>query len=221
MSLFSEHFDWLRNFLFLMFYLHSFDYFRVFICCVLYNEKKSWNRVVCEIFCDHHFLNAQFMFYSLIICYEIHITLIHINTRWFETIIYRIIYNEMFARKSLIYVRMFRFCQNVYNDFIFCNLWFCAHARIWRDIWRMFVTYSFLFTCSNSDEMFATIIYFAIFDRVCMLDLSLIFIRMFQFERNVLQLIYISFSTCCTTYESITEVLTRCSQSYISQFMIS
>ena len=33
----------------------------------------------CEIFRDHHFVDAQFMFYSLIICYEIHVKLVHCN----------------------------------------------------------------------------------------------------------------------------------------------
>ena len=53
--------------------------------------------------------------------------------------------------ESLIHVCMSRFCQNVCSDSIFCNLW--SHAKIWRDVWRMLVTYLFLFTCSDFDEM--------------------------------------------------------------------
>ena len=94
-----------------------------FIHCVLYDEKKSWNRVACEIFCDYHFLNAQFMFYFLTVCYEIHIKLAHINFCWIEKIAYHVIYDEMFVRNFLIHV-----CSNLdkmfCNDIIFCNLWF-------------------------------------------------------------------------------------------------
>ena len=114
--------------------------------------KKSWNCVVREIFCNHYFLNAQFMFCFLIIFYEIHIKLIHINFQWNEMIIYRMIYYQIFVRKFLIYVCIFRFCQNVCNDFIYCNLWFCAHVKIWRNVsWHIY------FTCSDFVQMFTTI----------------------------------------------------------------
>ena len=91
---------------------------------------------LCEIFCDHHFVNALFMFYFLIICHEIHVKLAHINFFWIEMIIYRVTLNEMFVCNSLIHARM--------------------HARIWRNVWNLLVTYLFLFTCSDFDEMFAT-----------------------------------------------------------------
>ena len=84
----------------------------------------------CEIFYDHQFLKAHFLFYFLIICYEIHVKLIHFNSRRIETIIYRVTLNEMLVCNFLIHVRMFKFCQNVCNDIVFCNLWFCLHVDL-------------------------------------------------------------------------------------------
>ena len=75
--------------------------------------KKIMNFFYVRDFLRSLFLNAQFMFYILTICYDIRITLIHVNVCWIETIIYRVIYNEMFVRKSLIHVCIFEFCRNV------------------------------------------------------------------------------------------------------------
>ena len=53
-----------------------------------------------------------------------------------------------------IHVCMFRFCQDVCNDTIFCNLWF--YAKIWRDVVfdsRMSRSLTFSI-CFNLNEMF-------------------------------------------------------------------
>ena len=75
--------------------------------------KKVMNFFYVRDFLRSLFLNAQFMLYFLIVCYDIHITLIHVNARWIETIIYRVTYNEMFVRRFLIHARMSEFCRNV------------------------------------------------------------------------------------------------------------
>ena len=76
---------------------------------------------VMKLCCVRDFLRsfAHFMLCFSIICYEIHVKLIHINVRWIETIIYRVILNEMFVCTFSIHVRMFKFCQNVCNDLYF------------------------------------------------------------------------------------------------------
>ena len=76
----------------------------------LKNFDEILNNNIREIFCDHYFVNAQFMFYFLIVCYYIYVKLVHINFRWIETIICRVILNEMFDCNFLIHVYMFRFC---------------------------------------------------------------------------------------------------------------
>ena len=75
--------------------------------------KKIMNFFYVRDFLRSLFLNAQFMLYALTVCYDIHITLVHVNARWIGTIVYRVIYDEMFVRKSLIHARMFEFCRNV------------------------------------------------------------------------------------------------------------
>ena len=100
-----------------------------FIQCVLFDEKNSWNRVACEIFCDYHFLNARFMICFLTIFYEIHIILAHINFRWNEMIIYRMIYHEMLVCNFLIHVRIFKFCRDVCQMIYISQFLICLHAR--------------------------------------------------------------------------------------------
>ena len=77
---------------------------------------------LCEIFCDHHSLKTQFLFYFLIVCHEIHVKLIYINSRWIETIIYRMTLNEMFACNFLIHVSCLNFVE-MFQWFIFRSFW--------------------------------------------------------------------------------------------------
>ena len=58
----------------------------------------AWRKNVMKLCCVRDFLRsfAHFMFYFPIICYDIHIKLIHINARWIETIIYRVNRIELF-----------------------------------------------------------------------------------------------------------------------------
>ena len=110
---------------------------------------------MCEIFFDDHFLNAQFMFYSLIVCYEIHIKLVHVNVCWIETIVYRVICDEMFVRKFLIHTRIFKSCRDVCQMIYISQFLICLHARIW-----------FLFVCFNANEMFCNWSIFRLFDSI-------------------------------------------------------
>ena len=67
--------------------------------------------------------------------YEIHVKLIHINYCWIETIIYRVILNEMFVCNFSIHVCMSKFCQDVLR-IIFCNLRF--NVCLWFDFIHVF-----------------------------------------------------------------------------------
>ena len=99
---------------------------RNYIDVVFYMTEKNHKILcLCEIFSIFIFVNAQFMFYFLIVCYEIHVKLIHINSRRNETIVYFIIYHEMFVRNFLIHVCS-NFVKIFCNDIIFCNVWFYA-----------------------------------------------------------------------------------------------
>ena len=112
---------------------------------VVFCMTRKNHEILCfsEIFRDHHFLKTQFLFYFLIICYEIHVKLIHINFRWIETIIYRVILSEMFVCNFLIHVscldsvEMFQWfifrnfrsvCMLKYNE-MFC---FICNRRMFR-----------------------------------------------------------------------------------------
>ena len=166
---------------------------------------------------------AQFMFYFPIICYKIHVKLVHISVYWIETIIYRMILNEMFVCTFSIHARMFKFCQNVCND----NLWSYAHVKIWRNIIdACFVVWFFsnVSTCSNSDETFVRFICFAIFDRclrkniemLCLIHacfvISISFVC-FSSNEMFFHLIVISLSICALS-KDYTEILTRCLQRF-------
>ena len=72
-------------------------------------SEKSWNCCVRDLLRSF----AHFTLYSSIVCYEIHVKLVHISVRWIETTVYRVIFDELLSRKSLIHVCMFRFCQDV------------------------------------------------------------------------------------------------------------
>ena len=86
--------------------------------------------VMCEIYCDYRFLNAFFMFYFPIDRHEIHVKLVHINSRWIETITYRVTLNEMFVCNSLIYIRMSKFWRNVLTKtVIFRSFWFVCMLK--------------------------------------------------------------------------------------------
>ena len=115
---------------------------------------------MCKIFYDRYFLNAQFVFHFLIVCYEIHLKLIHIKFNWIETIIYRVNLNEMFVRNYWFMLACFDFVK-IFVTISYFAIMIRLHVKIWRNVWRMFVTCLFLFICSDFDEMFATIIYFA------------------------------------------------------------
>lgn len=103
---------------------------QLIVLFLFYITKKVMKLCCVRTFYNRCFLNVWFIFYFSIIYYEIHAKLIHVNIHWIETMIYYIIYNEIFVRKFLIYVCIFKFCQNICNDFIFCNLLFCAHVWI-------------------------------------------------------------------------------------------
>ena len=101
-------------------------------------------------FLHHYFLKTQFLFYFLIMCYEIHVKLIHINFRWIETIIYRVILNEMFVCNFLIHVSCLDFVEMF--KCTFRNFWFVYMLK-YDECFVIF----FQFTCSNLVEMFAII----------------------------------------------------------------
>ena len=132
--------------------------------CVLRDEKKSWNLMSCA----RSFRSfAHFMFYSSIVCYEIHVKLIHISVHWIETIAYRVVWNEMLD----------------------------AHFR-------------FMLACLDSVKMSATFLQFDLMRMLKYDEMSLTYVSsfdfcMFQSGREILQLICISLSTCCITYENI------------------
>ena len=194
-----------KKFLFSRFYLHKIDCFEFLRCahlttsrffcalfvnliyfwknstkirtmihllkCIFYKRISLWivNRLM--------IWNASFMFYFLIICYDIHVKLIHINFCWIETIIYRVILNEMFVCNfhSCLHVK---FCQNILHryyilQFVFAHIlkyneMFCfiCNRRMFRNFFQL------LFICWNFVDMFAMIyisqfaIVFACWNRV-------------------------------------------------------
>ena len=89
-------------------------------------------------------------------------------------------HDEMFAcnwRKFLIHTCILKFCQDVLSeDAMSRSLWSCSHAKTWRD---------------------------ALFARNWRMSRSLISFVCFSSNEMSWQLIYISLSTCCTTYERI------------------
>ena len=92
-----------------------------------------------EIFRDHHFLKTQFLFYSLIVCYEIHVKLAHINSRWIETIAYRVTLSEMFVCNFLIHAS----CLNSVEMF----QWFIS--RNFRSVCMLKYDEMFCFICNR------------------------------------------------------------------------
>ena len=99
---------------------------QLFVNCALMIRK------VMKLCCVRDLLRsfAHFMLYSSIVCYEIHVKLVHITARWIGTIVYRVTLNEMLVCTFSIHARMTKFCQDVCSD----NLWLYAHVRIWRDV---------------------------------------------------------------------------------------
>ena len=77
--------------------------------------------------------NAQFMPYSLAVCYKIHVKLVHANARWIGTIAYRVISNEMLAR-SLWFMLACLVLPKCFDKKSLYQLLTCLHARIWRDV---------------------------------------------------------------------------------------
>ena len=130
----------------------------------LYFAKQNHETLFAKFFAIIIFLNAQFMFYFLIICYEIYIKLIHFNVRWFEMIIYRMIYDEMFVRKFLIHIRMIKFVK-MFISILFFAIYDFAHMLKYDETF---------FVCN--ERMFRISTFFNIF----------IFVCMFEFWRNVL-----------------------------------
>ena len=90
------------------------------VLCMMREIMKI--RAVRETFCDHHLLDAQLVLHSLVVCYDIHMTLAHINSHWAGTIAYRMTYDEMLARRSLIHARISWFCQDARSGPISCSL---------------------------------------------------------------------------------------------------
>ena len=56
---------------------------------------------------------AHFTLYSPVVCYEIRVKLAHTSARWIETTTYRVIFDELLPRKSLIHACMLKSCQDV------------------------------------------------------------------------------------------------------------
>ena len=89
------------------------------------NKLSSWILITFyKNFCDHYIVNTQFIFYFLIICYVIHVKLIYFNFHCIETIIYRVICNEMFVANFWFIFVCLNFVKMFYNDIIFCIFWF-------------------------------------------------------------------------------------------------
>ena len=138
---------------------------------VLINVKDCIDVVFCmtkknhEISCcvrNFRWSFAHFMFYFSIICYEIHVKLIHINARWIETIIYRVV------NWIEIFVAHFRFmfaCLLKYEKMSLTHANWFLYTLFERNVLQL-ICISFS-TCAlhlkiyrNFDEMFATLYIF-------------------------------------------------------------
>ena len=127
------------------------------------------------------------------------------------------IYHEMLVRNSLIHV-----CSNSVkmfeSDIIFCSLWFYAHVKIWRNVWNILVTYLFLFTCSNSDDISAMtrISQFMIVFACSWLKFSYVSIRTRCFDNWFISRLRLIIALHMREYSSFDEMLWQ--TIYISQF---
>ena len=69
------------------------------------------------------------MLYSSADRYEIHVKLVHINSRWIGTIVYRVTLNEMFVCSSLIHVCILQSCRDVWQMVYISQFMIVLHAR--------------------------------------------------------------------------------------------
>ena len=71
--------------------------------------------------------SAHFMLYFPVVCYEIHVKLIHISARWIETITYRVTLNEVLSCSSLIHVSCLNSVE-MSEWLISRKFWSCLHV---------------------------------------------------------------------------------------------
>ena len=131
--------------------------------CVLYDKKKSWSFVFVRDFLDLHFCKCTIyvLFFDRLLWDSRKVNSYQFSSKWNDCLFYDLSWDVclQFSDSCLL-----EFCQNVLQRHYILQCMILRMLKHDETFNARSLRILFLFTYSNLDEMFATIIYFAISD---------------------------------------------------------